>query len=211
MIWLWAHFRWAWQLSWIMERELLLLKLFHLRAPMMSLVLLKLKSPSITKSFLSHEHFSQKWLYYNDTCGSKVVFYSNWLFYTLFIPLPIKHANTVMTILGFTSTRSSGGERTPCSNSSSHHTAYLFFGGNKNWGSIPISQGHNMRHLFPLIYSIVWDTKLLQQEFKSEWLHCLLFSLYCESLISDTRFLNLLFGADNIYSLPFLQCKMRTI
>ena len=117
----------------------------------------------------------------NHAPGSKVVFYSNWLFYTLFIPLPIKHANTVMTILGFTSTRSSGRAYTLAPILLAIDTAYLFFGGNKNWGSIPVSQGHNMRHLFPLIYSIVWDTKLLQQEFKSEWLHFSLFSLlFCE-------------------------------
>lgn len=34
--------------------------------------------------------------------------YMDHLFYTRFIPLPIKQANTVMTIFGFTSTRSSG-------------------------------------------------------------------------------------------------------
>lgn len=81
----------------------------------------------------------------NHAPGSKVVFYSNWLFYTLFIPLPIKHANTVMTILGFTSTRSSGRAYTLAPILLAIDTAYLFFGGNKNWGSIPVSQGHNMR------------------------------------------------------------------
>ncbi len=46
-------------------------------------------------------------------------------FYTLFIPLPIRHANTVITILGLTSTRSSGRAYTRAPIFLAMDTAYL--------------------------------------------------------------------------------------
>ncbi len=45
--------------------------------------------------------------------------------YTLFIPLPIRHANTVITILGLTSTRSSGRAYTRAPIFLAMDTAYL--------------------------------------------------------------------------------------
>lgn len=47
------------------------------------------------------------------------------LFYALFIPLPIRHANTVITILGLTSTRSSGRAYTRAPIFLAMDTAYL--------------------------------------------------------------------------------------
>lgn len=62
--------------------------------------------------------------------------------YTLFIPFPMRQANTVMTILGFTSTRSSGRAYTLAPIFRAIEMAYLKGRKEEEWGEL---EQHNMK------------------------------------------------------------------
>lgn len=62
--------------------------------------------------------------------------------YTLFIPFPMRQANTVMTILGFTSTRSSGRAYTLAPIFRAIEMAYLKGRKEEEWGE---SEQHSMK------------------------------------------------------------------
>lgn len=84
--------------------------------------------------------------------------------YTLFIPFPMRQANTVMTILGFTSTRSSGRAYTLAPIFRAIEMAYLKRRKKEEWGEPEQQKYHSYSHYihYILLYTIYYILYIIQ-------------------------------------------------
>lgn len=128
--------------------------------------------------------------------------------HTLFIPFPIRQANTVMTILGFTSTRSSGRAYTLAPIFRAIEIAYLKGREQEEWGEPEqqsmkgTPQDHRYNHyiLYTATYAIQQSSVLVQLEPVTD-----IFPLSRENLGS----IKLLTPSDLLSSLPDLLLVLR--